>query len=98
MIAITGNTYPVRSELRAMGFVFGDFDGFVGTRVYPAWQGAFDSKRLVCRDIRLLEDGTLIVHNPWTNVIEDRIESVAAIGEYLKTHGRVCEGGANVWD
>ncbi len=87
-----------RHELRAAGFVFGNFDGFVGERVYPSWEGAFGGKRLVCEDIRLLNDGTLVVHNPWKNVIVGVIESVAAIGEYLEAHGKVCEPGANVWD
>ncbi len=92
------NLNGMRADLIAAGFVFGDRDGFVGERIYPAWQGAFDSKRLVCRDVRVLNNGTLIVHNPWTNVIEDHIGSVAEIGEYLKAHGRLCEPGANVWD
>lgn len=88
----------VEAELIAQGFHFGNFDGFVGKRVCKPWQGAFDGYDLICRDVRMLADGTLIVHNPWTNTVEDHIRSVNDIGPYLKAHGKVCEPGPNVWD
>lgn len=80
------------------GWACGHFDGFVGTRIYPMWQGALESKRLVMRDIRV-QGGEFFVHNPWKNVIDAYLgDNIADVEAYILTHGRVVVGGANVWD
>jgi len=80
------------------GWVCGNFDGFPGTRIYPSWQGALESKRLICQDVRVL-NGEYFVHNPWHNKVTASLGTdIADVEEYILRHGKVCEPGANVWD
>ena len=80
------------------GWVVGGFDGFVGTRIYPAWRGALGGKLLICRDVRML-NGEFFVHNPWTNTVVASLGTdVAAVESYIAEHGKVVVEGANVWD
>lgn len=84
-------------EAPPAGWVFGNFDGHVGTRIYPAWQGALEGKRLVFRDIRM-HVGNFFVHDPYRNRIEQRFETIEEVERYILQHGAVPKGGANVWD
>lgn len=79
------------------GWVYGNFDGFAGTRIYPSWQGALDGKRITCRDIRMFQ-GKFLLHNPWRNVIEHCFETIGDVEQYIALHGVITEPGANVWD
>lgn len=80
------------------GWVSGNFDGFPGTRIYPAWSGALESKRLICKDVRVL-NGEYFIHNPWNNTLVTSLGTdIADVEAYVMQHGRVVEPGANVWD
>jgi hypothetical protein len=86
-----------RAEVVAAGWVFDNSDGFIGERIYPAWQGALEGKLLICRDVRLTGEGFLI-HNPWTDTVEASLPTLAEVESYILQHGKVVEAGGNVWD
>lgn len=87
-----------RQETIPAGWVTGDFDGHVGTRIYPSWRGALGGKRLVCRDIRVM-DGEYFVHSPWKNEVQVTLgRDIRDVEAYIERHGVVVEEGANVWD
>ena len=79
------------------GWVFGGFDGFAGDRIYPSWSGALEGKRLICRDIRLV-DGSFIVHNPWTDTVDVSLVTIAEVEAYIAVNGKLIQEGGNVWD
>lgn len=80
------------------GWLLGNFDGHVGERIYPAWSGALGGKRLVCRDIRVLE-GEYFVHDPWKNVVVVTLgRDIKDVEAYVERVGVVPAPGANVWD
>ena len=84
--------------MRPAGWVFGHFDGFVGKRIYPSWSGALEGKRIVLRDVRLLENGTFVLHNAWKNLITETFPTIADVERHIIEHGVVQTPGANVWD
>lgn len=88
-----------KDEIVKAGWVFGNFDGFVGERIYPSWQGALEGKRLVLRDVRVLK-GVFFIHNPWkpADPVDRVFESLKDVEAYIIQNGRVLEQGANVWD
>ncbi len=80
------------------GWAIGHFDGFPGERIYPSWQGALEGKRLICRDVRVL-NGEYFIHNPWDNTMVASLGTdIAAVEAYILERGRVIEEGANIWD
>ncbi len=80
------------------GWVFGNFDGFPGKRIYPSWMGALESKRLICQDIRV-QGGEYFIHSPWKNqVIVGLGTDIAVVESYILQHGQTVTPGANVWD
>lgn len=93
METITAN----KEEIVNAGWVFGNFDGFVGERIYPSWQGTLEGKRLPLRDIRVL-NGFFFIHNPWENTVHANFDTLAEVEAYILQHGRVAEPGVNVWD
>jgi hypothetical protein len=87
-----------QTEQIPAGWVTGNFDGFCGTRIYPAWSGELNGKRLTCRDIRV-QAGQFFIHNPWNNTVVATLGTeISAVENYIMQHGRVIEPGANVWD
>jgi len=84
-------------EIVKAGWVFGNFDGFVGERIYPSWQGALEGKRLILRDVRIL-GSQFIIHDPWKNQIVASLNDLQAVEEYILKNGKLIEPGANVWD
>lgn len=79
------------------GWVFGNFDGFFGDRIYPSYQGALEGKRLLLRDVRVF-NGSFLIHNPWTNTVHESFETLAAVEAFILETGQVVTAGANVWD
>jgi hypothetical protein len=79
------------------GWVFSGFDGFVGERIYPAWSGALEGKRLILRDIRVL-NGSFFVHNPWKNTVHESFDTLDEVESHILRNGQVIPEGANVWD
>ncbi len=86
-----------KQEIVKAGWVFGNFDGFVGERIYPSWTGALDGKRLILRDIRVLH-GCFFVHDPWNNIALESFATLAEVESYILQNGQVVKEGANVWD
>ncbi len=86
-----------KEAIAKAGWVFGNFDGSVGERIYPSWQGALEGKRLLLVDVRVL-NGCFFLHNPWKNTVGKDFATLAEVEAYILENGRVVEHGANVWD
>ena len=79
------------------GWVKGNFDGFPGERIYPAWNGALDGKRLLLQDVRMV-NGEYFIHSPWHNKLIASFADIASVEAYIMEHGRPIPEGTNVWD
>ncbi len=86
-----------KQEIVKAGWVFGNFDGFVGERIYPSWEGALEGKRLVLQDVRVF-NGSFFIHNPWKNTTHESFNTLAEVEAHILANGKLVEVGANVWD